>query len=359
MLKTSPAVFAVHDAYQILVPVDEPCVMWVRVGERDYYDDARGILRSDVAVHRMTVPQKELDCAGRYTLCARRVLERKPYYSKLSDTYETYSFDFYPVPTDCARGYHLSDAHNRLAEPIAAARAFGKMDFLILNGDIADHSGSQEMTDFMYRLIAEITGGRIPVVFSRGNHDTRGSYAEHLGDCTPLQDGQSYYTFRLGSIWGLVLDCGEDKPDDNPEYGGTICFHAFRERETEFLRRIAASGESEYLADGVRQRIVIVHHPFTQRREPPFNIEEDLYREWAKILRETVRPDVMICGHMHKLEIRRVGDAGDDFGQPCSLVIGGKPEEKRYGAAGYSFSPEGIDVTFTWNDGEMSEVVRL
>ena len=34
-------------------------------------------------------------------------------------------------------------------------------------------------------------------------------------------------TFRLGNLWGILLDCGEDKNDDRPEYGGTICCHAF------------------------------------------------------------------------------------------------------------------------------------
>lgn len=359
MLKTNPAVFVVHDAYQILVLVDAPCVMWVHVGTQEYYDDAGGVLRSDAAVHRMTVPQDVLDRAGRYTICARRVLARKPYRSELTPETEEFSYEFFPVPVGNARGYHLSDAHNRLEEPIAAARAFGRMDFLILNGDIADHSGAQEMTDFMYHLISEITGGIIPVVFSRGNHDTRGSYAEHLSECTPQQDGRSYYTFRLGDIWGLVLDCGEDKPDDHPEYGGTVCFHSFRLRETEFLRRIAADGAREWAADGVSHRVVIVHHPFTQKREAPFNIEEDLYQTWARILREQIHPDVMICGHMHTLEIRRVGDKRDDFGQPCPVVIGGAPAEKRYGAAGYSFTPEGVDVTFTWNDGEVSDSVRI
>ena len=59
-----------------------------------------------------------------------------------------------------------------------------------------------------------------------------------------LDQGNTYYTFRIGSVWGMFLDCGEDKLDSHEEYGGTVCFHRFRERETAFIKDvIARSGE--------------------------------------------------------------------------------------------------------------------
>ncbi|MBO5269618.1 MAG: serine/threonine protein phosphatase, partial [Clostridia bacterium] len=79
-----------------------------------------------------------------------------------------------------------------------------------------------------HRIAAGVTKGRIPVVFARGNHDTRGKYAERLANHTPTDNGRSYYSVRLGKLWMLVLDCGEDKNDDHAEYGHTMCCHAFR-----------------------------------------------------------------------------------------------------------------------------------
>ena len=35
----TPAVFAVRDSYQILLPVHTACTFWVRVGEEEFYDD--------------------------------------------------------------------------------------------------------------------------------------------------------------------------------------------------------------------------------------------------------------------------------------------------------------------------------
>lgn len=121
---------------------------------------------------------------------------------------------------------------------MSAGKAFGAIDFLILNGDIIDHSGSVENFDEIYEIIEELTGGSIPVVFSRGNHDLRGVCAEKLAEYTPVDNGNSYYTFTLGSIWGILLDCGEDKIDAHPEYGNTVCCHAFREEETEYLKQV-------------------------------------------------------------------------------------------------------------------------
>ena len=71
VLKTAPAVFAVHDTYQIMVPVSCECVMWVKVGNECYYDDSNGILRSAVSMHRISVPVDELDKSGKYTVCYR------------------------------------------------------------------------------------------------------------------------------------------------------------------------------------------------------------------------------------------------------------------------------------------------
>ena len=94
---TTPVVYAVGHEYQILVPVAYETLMWVQVGDRCYYDDSNGILRSGVSTHRMTVPMEELDRAGAYTVCFRRMIERKPYRSETGDI-EYYESPFSPLP---------------------------------------------------------------------------------------------------------------------------------------------------------------------------------------------------------------------------------------------------------------------
>jgi hypothetical protein len=124
-------------------------------------------------------------------------------------------------------------------------------------------------------------------------------------------------------VWGIVLDCGEDKPDDHVEYGSTVCCEAFRKRQIEFLNDVIANAENEYNAEGVKYRMVVSHDPFTEYL-PNRVTEEDLatYTEWARLLREYVKPDVMVCGHVHSAYITEVGDALDRLGQPCPVVVG-------------------------------------
>lgn len=354
MLDVRPTVFVVKNEYQIMVPSVTPSLMWVKVGEKTYYDDSNGVLRSDTRVHSVKVPTKELDAEKRYTVCCREMIERGAYGSKLGEIEET-TFEFKPLEKENFRVYHISDAHNKTESPIRAAEAFGDIDLLVLNGDIPNHAGIIENFDNIYEISWGITKGKVPAVFSRGNHDMRGVFAEKLAEYTPTDCGKSYYTFRVGCLWGIVLDCGEDKDDESVEYGGTVCCHDFRLRQTDFLREVIANSEREYAAEGVKYRIIIAHNPFTELLSPPFDIERDIYSEWAELLKEYVKPNAFLAGHFHRLTVNRCGSEQDMLGQPCDVIIGGmmKYDEEYYAGAGLEFSTEKIGITFTSSKGEI------
>lgn len=354
-----PSVFAVNKSYQIFVPAAEPSLMWVKVGDKCYYDHSNGILRSNTILHKVTVPLNALDEAGEYTVCTRKIIERKPYFPTAEDVVEE-TYKFRPLRGDSFRVYHISDSHNMVDMPIAAADVFGDIDLLVLNGDVPNHSGAIENFMSIYEISGRVTRGAIPCVFSRGNHDMRGFYAENIADYTPTDGGRSYFTFRLGSLWGIVLDCGEDKPDTNAEYGGTICCHEFRLEQTEFIKNVIANAENEYLAEGVTHRVVIAHNPFTKAIGSPFDIERELFGEWARLLKNEIKPEVFLAGHFHALCVEYPGADTDALGHPCPIVIGGisvyekvcvdghsKYREVYFGGAGFDFSPSEINVTFT------------
>lgn len=351
---TTPVVYAVGRTYQIMVPVTCETLMWVAVGDKCYYDDSNGILRSAVTTHRMTVPAEELEREKKYTVCFRRVIERKPYFSDTGEV-EHYESVFRPVQGEPLHIYHIADAHNRVTLPVAAGKFFGeKLDLLVLNGDIPNHSGKIEYLTTIHQIASELTGGEIPVIFSRGNHDTRGIFAEQIADHTPTDNGRSYFTFRLGHLWGIVLDCGEDKPDKNAEYGNTICCEAFRRRETDFIRAVIADKQNEYAAEGVVNRLVIVHNPFTQTFGTPFDIEQETFTLWASLLREHIKPQLMLCGHVHKCYISRVGGPCDHKGQPCPVVVASRPQKDGpFGGGALTLYGDRCNVKFTDSNGDI------
>lgn len=361
-LKTHPAVFAVKNNYQIMVPVKSDLLFWVVVNGEKYFDHSNGIIRSSTRIHRVTIPMENLDKAGEYTICYKRIIDRKPYFP---ETHEECccNYKFKPVnPTGKINIYHLSDTHGAYDIPASTGQFFGdELDLLILNGDIIDHSGSVENFDLIYKLCEHITHGGIPCVFSRGNHDTRGFYAENICDYTPTENGNSYFTFRLGRLWGMVFDCGEDKNDNHAEYGNTICCHAFRKEETKYLEAIISDAQNEYLADGVEYRIIVSHVPFSLVLDKPFNIEQDTYNHWLKMLNKNVKPNIMLCGHLHELGISPVGGKYDTLGQPCNVVVGsvgvkdGNGKMIDFYGCGVTLNNKNITVLFTDCDGNVME----
>ncbi len=361
IMKTSPAVFAVGNSYHIMVPVECESIMWVKVGDENYYDESNGIMRSKTYIHRMIVPKDKLDSAKEYTVCLRRVIDRKPYFPETEDE-ENFVYKFKPVEGDKIRLFHIADTHNMIEQPYAAAKAYGDIDLLVMNGDIPDHSGTQENILNVYYIAEKITGGRIPIVFARGNHDMRGAMAENFAEYTPNENGCTYYSFRMGDMWGLVLDCGEDKDDSSEAYGYMVACHDFRLRQTEYIKKVIANAENEYAADGVKYKVVIAHNPFTKICNPPFDIETEIYSQWVRLLREEIKPDMILCGHLHKTTVIECGSEEDAHGQPCPVVIGAKPVKTENGnhyiGAGISLDGE-ITVSYVDSNEKLLEEITL
>jgi len=350
MLKTKPIVFAVGNEYQIMVELEKEALVSVKVQEELYFDESNGIMNSLSPIHRVCVPCKKLDIAKEYTVCVIPIINRKPYYTETEKELK-FNFKFKPVPENNIRIYHIADAHSKIEEPVNAANTFGEIDLLILNGDIIDHSGSLDNFINIYEICSKITRGNVPVIFSRGNHDMRGNFAEKFADYTPSHNRNTYYTFKTGSIWGVILDCGEDKCDSNAEYGYTVACHSFRKRETEFLKNIIKNSKYEYDQDDVKTKLVISHIPFTRKFKQPFDIESDIYKEWSSLLKNYIKPDLMLCGHTHECVIDYVGSKNDSLGQPCTVIIGSEPSEDKFTGCGLVISDKQIEIVFTDNFG--------
>ena len=292
--------------------------------------------------HRISVPKFILDKTKKYTICYRKIIERKPYFTETEDEVQI-TFDFKPVNSGTSIGYHLSDTHTLIEQPVNTVTFFeeksGKIDFLILNGDIADYSDKPQNFDITYSIIEKITHGNIPVIFSRENHDTRGKIAENFADHTPCDNGNSYYTFRIGDIWGILLDCGEDKLDCHAEYGYTICCHYFRRKQLKFIEEVIKNADDEYNAPGVKHKIVVSHIPFTYIQEP----EPEVYTMWVKALNENIKPDAMFSGHTHKQQLIEP-DKNTNF----PVVEGCVPKfkEKTFLGCGFIFDEDGITAVF-------------
>ena len=137
--KTAPAVFAVGNEYQIMVPVKSELLFWVTVGDQTFYDHINGIMRILVPVHTVHVPMELLDRVGEYTVHYRKIIGRK----NESEDEVTATYPFYPIPTDRpVKIYHLADTHGNFPLPVAAA---GYFEYMI--GNVADTSLNASASD--------------------------------------------------------------------------------------------------------------------------------------------------------------------------------------------------------------------
>ena len=301
-LKFHPAVFAVEKDYQILFMTTTDGIGWIEIDGVRYTDEECGLLHYG-KMHKIPVDGAALDAAKAYTVVFVEYKEKPVYYPKGEEVVrETYAFT--PVTGEDFHLFQFADTHGAVDVPLENFRryedTYGKVDLLCLNGDINDSSASTAHFEVSFALASGAVEGTRPVIYSRGNHDTRGAASELLPGYSPtaFRGGrrETFWSFRQGGLWGLVLDCGEDKYDHNIEYGGTIQFTPFRERETAYLKKMLR--EKEYEADGITKKIAFCHVPFVENFNHPFDVASDIYQEWCDLLGE-IGIDLLVCGHMH------------------------------------------------------------
>lgn len=338
----APCVYIAGKEYQIVFATDKPGMAWVSVGGKKYADSETGLMRWNRVHHRICVPMAELDRARSYCVHFAAMENRLPYYP-LHDAEETKDFSFTPMDTTGGvRLYHIADTHGNFADPIACAKQFPEHT-LVFDGDIADHNTTAEDLYLLFKINEQVTGGERPILFARGNHDTRGPAACILPELIPTAQGKTFFTFETGDLFGISLDCGEDKPDAGIEYGDTIDFEPYRRLETAFLEKTLAQGAWK----NAKYRLAFCHIPFTRSFEPPFNIEQDVYARWTQLLGE-MQIDALICGHMHRWDIILPGDEEDRYGQNFPTVVGSSVS-KEHGLTGAAIdlTEEGLRVRMT------------
>lgn len=344
-LKCLPTVFVVGTEYEILITSEKNGLFSVKIDEEIFYEENTGLLKSERNHAKIRIPQEKLNQAEKYEILFRETVERKDYYSQFKQT-ETQTFSFKPLKkTRDIRAYHIADVHYLFEMAKGTASYFGEeIDLFIVNGDIGEVNTEQNYYE-VCAFTGEISKGQIPVIFIRGNHDTRGNLAEKYEEYFPVQSGKTYFTFELGCLNGVVLDCGEDKRDGGIEYGGMNLFEIYRRREREFLKTVNLD------KDKIRFAISHICPVMTTfQKGDIFDIERELYAEWNKEL-ERMGIDFMLCGHYHRAFILSPDDERNILEHNYPVVVGSAcfRGTDLWGTA-LIINPEGIEVRFTDKD---------
>lgn len=295
----TPVVYVVGNEYQIVFQTYSKGTAWVTIDGIEYNETYAGYRKTEEKIHKIIVPTAALDNAEEYTVSTRSMLLRGPY-SALQGKTIVNTYRWRGLNSEDGLDYYvLSDTHNTQKSPSSAAGYFGdKLDFLICCGDTASWIDREEDLTEMLRLAASITKGQIPVVYARGNHETKGILAHEYYKYVGADGENFYYTFRIKNVWGVVLDIGEDHGDKYEAYYGTAKFNAYRRAQTEFLDDILEQADYEFNAKGVDYRIAVCHIPLTVKYT---NDHAKVYKDaWIKRLNK-MKLTILYGGHVHQL----------------------------------------------------------
>ena len=289
-----PVVYAVEDTYQIVFSTNHSAAAWVEIDGEKYFDLFAGSMKSEDTVHKITVPQEKLDAAKGYSIHAEKMIYRGPFGGfKGKEISKSYSFR----PVNSADGlvfYTITDAHHARTGAAEAARSVENLDFLGVLGDSVGMVDYEKDVQFSNLLAHDVTGGEIPVVYARGNHEIKGAYAEQLYKYVGSKNESFYYWFTLSDVFGITLDLGEDHNDGWWEYYGTDQFTLYHNEQTRFLEELVSTKPYE----DYNYTLVACHIPiqFVNSRKDHVEVKA----AWTELLNQ-IDPDLAVYGHQHDL----------------------------------------------------------
>lgn len=358
-LRYNPSVCVIGNEYEIIVNAKENGLLSVRVAGETFEEDNTGCLYSEKSIAKIRVPQSALDQAKSYEVLYRKAIDRKAYFSEFGDE-ETATFAFKPLEkTEKIHAYHIADVHYNFDIALKTATFFGdELDLLIVNGDIGEVETEENYFE-VAKFVGDVAKGELPVLFIRGNHDTRGKLAEKYADYFPTNGKATYFTFEVGCLAGVAFDCGEDKEDTHlhtdgrPVYNGCNNFKKFRIKETEWLKKVMLPTDKIPFVVG---HIPPVHT--TSHHGDVFDIERDLYAEWDNQF-DRLGAKFMLCGHMHRAYVLLEDDARNTLPHTYPVIVGsacyfGQQPMELWGTA-LTIDKDGALVQFTDQDQRVRE----
>ena len=256
-----------------------------------------------------------------YRVCAQEIVNYQSYSKTFGETARTPFYSF-RMPSASDKDF-TAVIFNDLHENREVMAAFGKLlrgmkyDFAMFNGDCLTEPANREQA---MHNIAEacrmVDAANHLTFFIRGNHEIRNAYSAGMHSLIGYQEGKTYGAFSWGDTRFVMLDCGEDKPDDHWVYYGLNDFTGLRREQVDFLRQELKS-KAFKKAD---RRILINHIPIWNNSDKFAPCTE----LWAPLLKKASF-DLNVCAHVHSYGFWTAG-AEDN---PCPVVRGGGPSMKK------------------------------
>ncbi len=319
---SAQAIKIIHGPYLQAVTATEATIMWVtdvdalswvEVAPEDkkhfYYTDRPKFYQTDMGkrvigkVHQVRVTGLEPGTKYRYAIASKEVIEQKGHrihYGSIVST-NVYRKGAQTIPTldpkkESFDFVVLNDIHANQERLEALLNCYEKekTDFVIFNGDMVSSIPSVAT---LFKGFLDTAVNRFakdaPFFYVRGNHETRGQYSGEYLKYFPTPTGKPYYTFTHGNTFFIMLDGGEDKPDNNIEYYETAAYDGYRKEVAEWLKGVVESEECK----SAKRRVVCLHMPPIEGHKM-WHGTRQIQELYIPILNKA-NISVMLCGHVH------------------------------------------------------------
>ncbi len=343
---TETAVFDCGENYSVMWSTDVKAsgtVYVLKEGRQYVFSDASsGNVRVNDTLHSVKIKKEILD--NSYYSVSSQAVSIKMGYSAIKGKTVTGKWTHFD-------GYHnqeeinaitISDVHEDIDSLKKSLKYFSneKADLIIMNGDITSTMVTKEkFVEGIVDLAGDISGGEIPVIYIRGNHETRGEYASELKNYFHTDTGELYFRTNYGPVSAICLDYGEDKEDSNEEYSGLVNFDAYREEQYEWLKKQKPDERQDAL-----YRICICHG-VTLDNHFGLNWEKEIKRLGTKMT---------VSGHWHTLRLTNT----DGY---YSFIDGGESDTNTFIASRIIFKDGNAEIKSVDVDGNvlLNEKIKI
>ena len=297
-----------------------PAYCWVEYGtDTTQLKRARTIVDGQVVcnnyLHKIRIDGLQPGQKYYYRVCSQEILLYQAYKKVFGNTAQS-AFSEFTLPatdTDSFTAVVFNDLHQHTQTFRALCQQIKNVnyDFVVFNGDCVDDPvDHNQATSFISELTEGVCGDRIPTFFMRGNHEIRNAYSIGLRDHYDYVGDRTYGSFNWGDTRIVMLDCGEDKPDDHWVYYGLNDFTQLRNEQVDFLKKELSS--KEFKKAGKR---VLIHHIPLYGNDGK-NLCANL---WTKLL-EKAPFNISLNAHTHKYAYHPKGELGNNY----PVIIGGR-----------------------------------
>lgn len=300
-----------------------PAYSWVEYGtDKENLKRARLLVDGQVIcnndLHKIRLEGLQPGQKYYYRVCSTEILSYRAYSKAFGQTAvsDFSTFELPEADEDSFTAIVFNDLHQRTAtfQVLLGQVKDVDYDFVVFNGDCVDDPANRAQASRFIKVMTEgVHADRVPAFFMRGNHEIRNAYSIGLRDHFDYVGNKTYGAFNWGDTRIVMLDCGEDKPDDTPVYYDLNDFTQLRQDQVEFMKKEFASK-----AFKKAEKRVLIHHI------PLYGYEHNLCNDlWRPILGKAPF-DVCLNAHTHRFAYHPAGSLDCKY----PVIIGGGNQEK-------------------------------